>query len=33
MDEDHIASGKLFASAYLLPHHLAVMDNKLKIKI
>jgi hypothetical protein len=33
MDEDHIASGKLFAPAHPLLHHLAVMDNKLKIKI
>src|SRR4029434_10940855 len=33
MDEDHIASGKLFAPAHPLLHHLAVMYNKLKIKI
>ena len=33
MDEDHIASGKLFAPAHLLLHHLAVMDDKLKVKI
>src|SRR4051812_37617183 len=33
MDQNHIASCKLFASAHLLLHHLAVMDNKLKIKI
>src|ERR1700741_3099258 len=32
MDEDHIASGKLFAPAHLLLHHLAVMDDELKIK-
>src|SRR5262249_2599846 len=33
MDEDHIASGKLFAPAHLLLHHLAAMDDELKIKI
>src|SRR4029077_14530711 len=33
MDEDHIASGKLFAPAHLLLHHLAVMHDNLKIKI
>src|SRR6476661_7979395 len=33
MDEDHIASSKLFAPAHLLLHHLAVMDDELKIKI
>src|SRR4051812_24397830 len=33
MDQDHIASCKLFASAHLLLHHLTVMDNKFKIKI
>src|SRR5450755_2127241 len=27
MDEDHIASRKLFASAHLLLHHLAMMHN------
>src|ERR1700741_2151785 len=33
MDEDHVASSKLFAPAHLLLHHLAVMDDELKIKI
>src|SRR5262249_30534133 len=33
MDEDYIAAGKLFAPAHLLLHHLAVMDDELKIKI
>ena len=33
MDQDHIASSKLFAPAHLLLHHLAVMDDKLKIKV
>src|SRR5262249_41099628 len=33
MDEDHITSGQLFAPAHFLLHHLAVMNDKLKIKI
>ena len=33
VDEDHIASSKLFAPAHLLLHHLAVMDDDLEIKI
>src|SRR6267378_689033 len=33
VDENHIASRKLFASAHLLLHHLAVMDDELEIKI
>src|SRR6516225_3348756 len=33
MDEDNIASSKLFAPAHLLLHHLAVMDDELEIKI
>src|SRR5215469_9303393 len=33
MDEDHIASGKLFAPAHLLLHHLTMMDDELEIKI
>ena len=33
MDEDHIASSKLFAPAHLLLHHLAVMNDELEIKI
>src|SRR5580704_1045424 len=33
VDEDHIASGKLFAPAHLLLNHLAVVDDELKIKI
>src|SRR5215831_20506702 len=33
MDEDHIASSKLLAPAHLLLHHLAVMDDELKIEV
>ena len=33
MDQDHIAPGKLFAPTHLLLHHLAVMDDELKIQI
>src|SRR6516225_4288370 len=33
MNEDHVATGKLFAPAHLLLHHLAVMDDKLKVEI
>src|SRR6516164_8186168 len=33
MDEDHVASGKLFAPGHLLLHHFAVMDDELEIKI
>jgi hypothetical protein len=33
MDENHFASCKLFTSAHLLLHHLAVMDDELEIKI
>src|SRR5262249_20221081 len=33
MDENYVASCKLLAAAHLLFHHLAVMDDKLEIKI
>ena len=33
VDEDHIASSKLFAPAHLLLHHLAVVDDELEIEI
>ena len=33
MDQDHIASSKFFAPAHLLLHHLAVVDDELKIEI
>ena len=33
MDEDHIASSKLFAPAHLLLYHLAVVDDELEIEI
>jgi hypothetical protein len=33
MDDDHIASGKLFAPAHLLLHHLAVVGDELEIQI
>src|SRR3981081_3858857 len=33
VDEDHIASSKLFAPTHLLLHHLAVVDDELKIEI
>ena len=33
MDENYIASSQLFTPAHLLLHHLAVMDDELKIKI
>src|SRR5258705_178911 len=33
VDEDHIASSKLFAPTHLLLHHLAVVEDELKIEI
>src|ERR1700730_10369721 len=33
VDEDHITSSKLFASAHLLLYHLAVVDDELEIQI
>src|SRR5580700_11898577 len=33
MDEDYVASGQFFTPAHLLLHHLAMMDDELKIKI
>jgi hypothetical protein len=33
MDENYIASSQLFTPAHLLLHHLAVMNDELKIKI
>ena len=33
MDEDYVASGQLFTPAHLLLHHLAMMDDELKVKI